>query len=794
MSGENELALTLSVRDLVEFSARTGDLFFESSGGPTYLEGIAGHQQMQKSCGEHWQAEHSLKQTIQAEGCRVTLQGRVDLVNARGPWVIIEEIKTTYVAPERIAKEKMQLYWAQTKVYAYLYHLQHSPAQDSARYEIHLSLFNVLTSEVQTQKQTISIDALEKFSHSLISIYLQWFNLVLEQRAQVKTSARELEFPHPRYRPGQHQFARTVYRTIRDQQQLLVEAPTGTGKTISTLFPAIKAIGEGIATQILYLTAKTSAQANALNTLSLLREQGLPIDFIVLSARDRTCPCRQADNQISEKFFAADGRCCRTIGFYDRLPQARENCVKSQDLSPTHLEQIAEEFQLCPFALGLHLLPWMSTVICDFNYFFDPLVKIKSFDNATDERVLLIDEIHNLPDRARDMFSAVLSTGQLANIGRNQGQANRKTKSVANRLSRKLLALSESADALKELPQGLLTMIAELIQILADINDNKTVDLFDNATDQQTESIRELIRFHLISQIYGDSHRILIQTETKEKSKRVSLILRCLDAAPYLTTNYKNARAVIGFSATLKPTTFYQQVLGFDKEAQSVTLPSAFPPANLLVIRCDYIDTRWQQREFSRVELIEMIASVFRKKTGKYIVFFPSYDYLNQVYEKFYETFNDVPIIKQESASTDKERLAFLDNFLNSDEPALGFAILGGIFAEGIDYRADALHGVIIIGTGMPQPTHEQKLIQNYFECLGLNGFQYAYQFPGFTRVQQTAGRVIRSETDKGIVVLVDPRFKRPDYRRLMPGEWNIVGCTSNGEVEYQLARFWTSN
>lgn len=800
MSGENELSLTLSVRDLVEFSARTGDLFFESSGGPTYLEGIAGHRQLQQSRGEQWQAEYALKQTVVIEGCRVILQGRVDLINARESPVIIEEIKTTYVAPERIAREKMELYRAQAKVYAYLYHLQNPPAQAPGHYEIHISLFNIPAREVHTQKQTISVDELEKFTHSLLTIYLQWYTQVREQRALVKSSAHNLQFPHAHYRPGQHRFAQGVYRTIRDQQQLLVEAPTGTGKTVSTIFPAVKAIGEGIATQILYLTAKTPAQANAQNTLALLREKGLPVDFLVLSARDRTCPCRQG----SEELLTSDGRCCRTIGFYDRLPQARASSLRAQSLSPEVLGQVAVEFQLCPFALGLHLLPWMSAVICDFNYFFDPLVKLNSFESGAAERILLIDEIHNLPDRARDMFSATLSTGQLADISQNLGRVHRNIKSPAKRLSRKLLALAGTKDNLKELPQDLLASVAELVQALIAIDDSDStdsggidsdsVDFFDKAIDQHKENIRELFRFYVISQIYGGAHRSLIYAEGDEKPKRVSLTLRCLDAASYLADNYKNARAIIGFSATLKPTAFYQQLLGFNKKAQSATLPAAFPPENLLVIRCDYIDTRWQQREISRAELIELIAVAFKKKTGKYLVFFPSYEYLNQVYDGFLEAFSDIRTVRQESGSTDKERTAFLDNFFNSDEPALGFAILGGIFAEGVDYLADALHGAIVIGTGMPQPTHEQKLMQAYFDSLGLNGFQYAYQFPGFTRVQQTAGRVIRSETDKGIVILIDPRFKRPDYRRLMPDEWNIIGCKSGEEIEYELERFWSQN
>lgn len=780
------------MRDLVEFSARTGDLVFESSGGPTYLEGVAGHRQLQKSRGEDWQAEYALKQTIALEGYHVVLQGRADLVNSQGCPVIIEEIKTTYVAPEKIAKEKMELYWAQAKVYAYLYHLQNPQTQTSVQYEVHISLFNILTSEVHTQKQAISTDTLEQFSHSLLTVYLQWYTLVLEHRARVKDSARNLEFPYARYRPGQHRFAQDVYRTIRDKQQLLAEAPTGTGKTVSTLFPAVKALGEGIANQILYLTAKTPAQANAQNALALLKKKGLPIDFLVLSARDKICPCRQTERQ--SEFLTPDGRCCRTVGFYDRLPQARVSSLKAQSLTSTVLENIGEELQLCPFALGLHLLPWMSAVICDFNYFFDPLVKLSSFENGAMERVLLIDEIHNLPERARDMFSATLSTWQLTEIGHNLGRAHRGIKNAVNRLSRKLLVLTEANVTLDELPQDLLTPVAELIQTLASVDHSDGADLFETATEKYKETIRELLRFYLVSQIYGNAHRIIVHAEANAKPKRASLTLRCLDAAPHLADSYRNARAVIGFSATLKPTAFYRQLLGFTNEAQCATLPSAFPPENLLVIRCDYIDTRWQQRESSRAGLLELIAGIYKKKAGKYLVFFPSYEYMNQVYDAFREAFDNIRTVKQESGSTDSERKTFLDNFFNSNEPALGFAILGGIFAEGIDYLADALHGAIIIGTGMPQPTHEQKLMQGYFENLGLNGFQYAYQFPGFTRVQQTAGRVIRSETDKGVVVMVDPRFMRLDYQRLMPNEWNIVGCASKEEVECQLDRFWTSN
>lgn len=774
--------ISLSVTDLVEFSARSGDLYPENTGGPSALEGVLAHQRIQRARGSEWQRELSLKYRWQLDDWEIHLQGRLDLLSDTGASVAIEEIKTTLFPPPQLPPGKIALFWAQAQVYAALYHLLHRSESPEYDLRVGLTLVNLRDEQQETLWQPLTPQEAVAETERLLRVYLDWYRQVQERLTLIRIQAKKLAFPFPQYRPGQYELAADIYRVMRQGGALLAEAPTGTGKTLTSLFPACKALGEGLTDQVLYLTGKTTHQQQVENTLVQLREQKFALDCLTLCARDKLCPCRTGTNDVSQP----DGTCSYTIGFWDRLPEARNECLRARTLNQTTLTAIGQRHRVCPFALDLHLVPWSTLVVGDYNYFFDPLVRLNAFERGGNKRVLLIDELHNLPERARAMYAAQLSSADMRALANERGA---EVKRICRRILRKWKTLAnaeqlpELIEQLEELNAAIATETSEIPAQNALLNEVSEKDIG-----------REIYKFCVIYRSYIEDkelsagHRCVVQNTGNDL--RIQLI--CLDPAPALAQCYSEQKAIIGFSATLTPLPFYRQMAGLPPETHLRQLPYPFPAENLLTLRCDYLDTRWQARERSRNALVDMLLHVVRAKPGKYLVFFPSYEYLTSVYEHFCEQYADIRTVRQNAGSAANEQAEFLRVFFGDAEPALGFAILGGLFAEGVDYTGDALHGAIIVGTAMPQPGAEQNLMADYFTGKGLNPYEYVYQFPGFTRVLQTAGRVIRSERDKGVVILVDPRFNRRDFRNLMPAHWQPKGCRTPEELKNALREFWS--
>ena len=816
MSGSSKKQLKLPVRALVDFSARKGDLFADVPVGPNAKEGILGHQKLQKSRDKSWQSEFTVKQTITRNQFNIVLTGRIDLVCQSNVPPIIEEVKTTYVELEAIPEEKQHLHKAQVEVYAYLFHLhlaETDPLINSdSQYQVQTTWFNLLENKESAINETLSAKQLAVRVLSYIDTYLEWYQQFQAHRKNVVLSASKLQFPFHQYRPGQHYFAKSVYQTIKDKNHLLVEAPTGSGKTMSTLFAGCKAIGEGVIKQIVYLTAKGSAQKTAIENLNILTSNHLALDFLVIQAKDKTCPCRSTDLSISQTCDNGTGQCSRTIGFFDRLGDARRDCLKQCHLDSAAIQAIAQKHHLCPFELSLQMVQWSSITICDFNYFLDPMVKLSAFDNNPSSRIVLIDEIHNLTDRARNMYSAVISVKQAQLVYRqikHQASLKKKIKSYITQIKHlaelshqmfedsRTQIINANDRLLTEPPSGIKETLESLFELIgnASLSDGFAGGMNNNQIEGFHEWLKTLYRYYFISELYNDEHVTLVEKHVTSKGKatEVELKLLCLDAAAFLRKKYKSARAIIGFSATVSPFEYYQQMTGLEPQLKSLRLPPVFPIENQLTIRCDYIDTRWNQREQSIGALCKLLTLVTNHNPGKYLIFFPSYDYLMKCQEVFSKDNPLVKTISQTRNSNDDQRKEFLAGFFESSVDLLGFAILGGVYGEGVDFAGNSLNGVIIVGAGMPQPTSEQKLIESHLVSKGYNGFQYCYQFPGFTRVKQTAGRVIRSESDRGVVILVDPRFQRRDYQLLMPEQWQVKPCKNLTEVNSHLNGFWNS-
>ncbi len=763
--------MRVGVRQLVEFCCISGDLGGMNHSGINALQGQKIHQIIQDKYADKARAEVTLKSKLQIDDNEVEVGGRIDLLFDQEKPPRIEEIKTVVSASRY---EDNSVHWAQLKCYGAIY------CEQEGLDEIDLSLnqVNLFTEKEKRQRKTCSNSELYDFFTDLLRKYLSWHLLVEGKREETRTTSLALEFPYDNFRQQQRHFAAEVYRSIRDEEQLMVEAPTGSGKTISTLFPAIKAVGEQYCEQIVYLSAKVSGQQQAIEALQLMIRQGLALSYAVIQAKSRSCPCNSSDECVDD-----DGNCTRCLGFFDRLPEAREQLLGVRHLDVKQIQQTAEDFQLCPFELTLQMIPWVDVVICDFNYVFDPLVQLGWFTDDSVRKVLLVDELHNLVDRARGMYSARLSHGQLKATlqAESDKQVKRVLRSLQRDLSEELEQLENDETVSSELPQDLLDTTYHVSEKIA-------AQLFsDKRTPPMSiDMLKEIIRFQRIAQLYRQHHRSLAINRQNEREIK----LLCLNAFDYLRQCYPLFTSVIGFSATLAPSQYFRDALGFDEASRQLQLGSPFPPDNLKVCIGSYIDTRYQYREQYITAICDSIAATYQSQPGNYLVFFSSYYFLQQVHEAFINHHPDIHTMQQQRQLNEKDHADFLARFFE-ERKQIGFVILGGRFAEGIDYQGEALIGAIVVGVGLPQLSTEQKLIESDFNELELDGFDYAFRYPGLIRVMQSAGRVIRSEEDRGVLVLLDRRFSQSGYRNPLPPFWFPEVCNSAGALEESIQTFW---
>lgn len=761
--------LKIGIRELVEFCCRDGDLGYDGGPGIKALDGLQTHQRIQRRYQADADSEVSVKLVTRIDDHDIQLGGRIDLLFAGDSPPRIEEIKTVY--SQVAGNEEDAVHWAQLKCYGACYAREH----ELDEVNLCLNLVTLFSLKEQRYTRTFSRVELDNFVEQTLQQYLRWYQLVAAQREITRQQAQALEFPFPSFRQQQRGFAAEVYRAIQNQQRLIVEAPTGSGKTISTLFPALKAIGEDQCDQVIYLSAKVSGQQQAVAAIELIKTD---VSYLVIQAKARSCPCNFDENEIDD-----DGRCQRCLGFFERLPAAREKLFRQRKVDVSQLQQTAAEFELCPFELALQMLPWTDIVICDFNYVFDPLVQLGYFRTDPRRKLLLIDELHNLVDRARGMYSASLTRAQIkkALAAGNSRQISTALKSMQQALDRELRSLEEDESISSHMP-------ADLLRASQRFSEKLGFDIFSNKhiASETLEFSKSIFRFQNISQLYDIHHRTIGYKPLKQREMK----LLCLNAFEYLQQCYPMFHAVCGFSATLTPTTYFQQALGLDNDCKSLVLESSFPAQNLGVCIGSYIDTRYRERENYIDSICESIERCYRAHPGNYLVFFSAYYFMQQVHDRFNAHYPETSTLLQQREFDESAQQQFLSQFFDA-EGQLGFAIMGGRFAEGIDYRGDALIGAIVVGVGLPQANSEQQLIQQDFDSLQLDGFDYAFRFPGLIRVKQSAGRVIRGERDRGIVVLLDRRFQQPGYARHLPAHWSPTYCNNAESLEQSLLAFW---
>ncbi|MFC6290871.1 ATP-dependent DNA helicase [Levilactobacillus angrenensis] len=761
------MTIKLGVRELVEFTLRTGDLSATSGSQNTALLGAQIHRRLQKQRGEHYQKEYYLDKELNLNGNDYLIHGRADGVTLTEKTASIEEIKTSETIFDQLSDNTLTLYWAQVKIYAYLLMTKET---DLDQVTLTLTYFQTNTETTTQTDQVITRDEATTFFDQVIAEYVTWLKFRSDLRDRRDPTIQQLSFPFGAYRPGQRELAVAVYKTILTSKRLFAEAPTGTGKTISTLFPSIKAIGEGVIQRIFYLTAKQSTRRVAEEAVSLMASQGLRLKSITLTAKDKIMFPEEADLTPEENPYM--------LGYYDRLKPALLDLIQHNDqLTRPVIEAYARKHTLDPFEFQLDASLFCDVIIGDYNYLFDPQVHLQRFFATEDpDNFFLIDEAHNLVSRSRDMYSAAITSRPLDHLI----DESRDLAAATPKLRRRL--------------QDLRATFSDVAQpMLADGETDKTFLLppenFDHDLGRLVEAIHEwlvdqpqtpftqaildyyftAISYQRIGEYFDDTYRMRLEVA----DGNITLKELCLDPSAFLADSLALGHGAVLFSATLSPMSYYQTVLGGDQDSLAYQLDSPFEPEHQAILVTNYIQTTYKQRDANLAKILLAIKTLVDGKTGNYLIFLPSYSYLLTVSQAFHLAYPHIKTVCQEAKMAEADRTAFLASFAaDPSETLVGFAILGGIFSEGIDLKADRLIGVGIVSVGLPGINPETDLLRDYFDEQSHRGFAFAYQIPGLNNVFQAAGRLIRGSKDVGIILLMDQRFASPRYTDLYPRHW----------------------
>lgn len=782
--------LRVSVRNLVEFVMQSGDIGTQFYSPARMVDAIKAHQAVQNQRGEGYLPEVPVTYAVEHDGYVLEISGRIDGVIIKADTVIIDEIKTTYASLDDIDGDYNPLHFAQAKCYAYIYACQNNLYSIG----VQITYYQMETCETKTILKQYNFIDLKNFFDGLVAKYLQWENMIRNWKSIRDSSIHSIQFPFSSYRKGQRELAISVYKTVRDGGKLFVQAPTGIGKTISVLFPAIKALGEGLTSKIFYLTARTTTRAAAESAVDIMRNNGLKIKSLTITAKEKVCFCPGTRCHFDYCRYAK--------GYYDRVMDAVKEIFRKDSFTLQNIQEYAQKHSICPFEFSLDLALWSDFIICDYNYAFDPRVYLKRFfkeDNG--DYCFLIDEAHNLVDRSREMFSATLHKKPILDLKHAARSIDRDLWKCLKEINDFMVRLRKECSnenvsyagnsagyiVKSEMENEIYPLLRKFIKISEACLSGMKQSEFHSIL---LETYFEVGAFLRISEYYDEKYVTCIEKSGNDVSIRVF----CVDPSRVMSDALKRAKCSVLFSATLRPMDYFIRTFGGDEHCRKMILPSPYPTENLCLMIDNSTATKYRAREFSYDKVAELIAAAVGGKRGNYLAYFSSYKYMKEVYIRFYAKNPNIQCVCQKPNMSDSEREEFLYLFSpSSDETFVGFAVMGGVFGEGIDLAGERLSGAIIVGVGLPQVCMEREIICRYFnENCGM-GFEFAYIYPGINKVLQAAGRVIRSENDRGVVLLIDERFTNYSYRELLPGEWkpHIVG--SADEIIHIVDEFWSS-
>ncbi|WOO35243.1 ATP-dependent DNA helicase [Anaerocolumna sp. AGMB13020] len=778
--------IKISVRNLVEFIMRSGDLDNRTGGrkeAEAMQEGSRIHRKIQKQMGSNYTAEVPLSITLDISleeiSFQLVVEGRADGILKEESEIVIDEIKGMYIDLSYL-EEPISVHRAQAMCYAYIYAQQNSLESIG----ICMTYCNLDTEEKKYFKETIVFTELSAWFEKLTGEYIKWAYWQIKWNHKRNDSIKELEFPFT-YRDGQKKLVSDVYVTLLRSKRLFIEAPTGVGKTISTVFPAIKAMGEGLGQKLFYLTAKTITRTVAEETKQLLTEKGLLLKAVTITAKDKICIFDKADcNPVS---------CPRAKGHFDRVNDAvYDMLVSEDDISREKLLHYAEKHQVCPFEMSLDTTTWSDMIICDYNYVFDPNVYLKRFfqNDKKNDYIILIDEAHNLVDRAREMYSAQLYKEEFLQVKRLIKGKDKALEKALDTCNSDLLKLKRECDDLKEW-ENISDFVIHLMHLMSKYEDFLAEHKEFDGKEEVLLTYMNIRHFINIYDVYNEKY--ITYTDYNEQGDfRIKLL--CLDPSDNLSVRLDKVRSAVFFSATFLPIRYYKEQLGGREEDYAVYAPSPFQMENRLVAVGMDVSTKYTRRnEKEYLKIIQYIKDFTDSRQGNYMVFFPSYQMLFQVEELSKGILDNV--IVQGTSMTEEEKETFLNDFsLNPDISRIAFCVMGGVFSEGIDLKHDRLIGAVIVGAGLPMVSGEKELFRKYYQETKNSGFEYAYLYQGMNKVLQSAGRVIRTTEDKGAILLLEERFLDNRYQELFPREWFPYQVVKKDEIKEVMLKFWQSH
>ncbi|MCQ2742921.1 MAG: hypothetical protein MJ239_06500 [Bacilli bacterium] len=781
MAEKKKTYVALSVHDLVDFLLRQGDIDDRVYNQETMQMGTLVHSRYQKEQGLSYISEYALAETFERPSGVIMLNGRADGIIIGGKYPIIDEIKSTVAPLGVFAREQEAWHRGQAECYALMY--CHEKKID--KIGVRLTYIHQVTGDKMVEDYTYSLEELEAKVHGYMDEYFAFHELHFAHLEKRDESAKTLEFPFDGFRPGQRELSKYAYGIAKKGGVLFAEAPTGIGKTMSTLYPSIKAFDRSRLEKIFYLTAKNTGANSAYQAMGELYKKGLVAHDSFLLAKDKICFCPGHSCNPDD--------CPYAKGYYGKIKSVCEEALKEGTrFDDAYVIKVAQKNAMCPFELQLDLSLWSDVIVCDYNYFFDPLVHLQRFfgdmANAKND-VVLIDEAHNLIDRGRSMYSVSISTKALEyarlSIKKSKSQSvKRALKKFEKFFDDLRLSYPDGASDFDEPPSDL----KKAVESLKRANQKAAKEGEKVKGQAYKEFFLDCNKYlRLISEFYGSNYKVYLD----KKGNDLSINLYCLDPSPFIQDSFDKVKGAIVFSATLSPIDFYMDSITGSHDHPFLLLPSPFPKENFLLMLAPKVSVRYKDRHKSYEEVAEYLKAFVSGKKGNYFIYFPSYEYMDNIIP--YLDFGDAEILIQDRNLDNEQRGAFLAQFQERPKKTtIGLVILGGAFSEGIDMYSDRLIGVALIGIGIPQIGHDNDLIRDYHEARSGQGYEFAYMDPGVNKVMQAVGRLIRSETDRGAALLIDDRYMRSEYRDLFARTWSEYEVVTHPEdVKENLKEFY---
>ncbi|MEG0360303.1 MAG: ATP-dependent DNA helicase [Longicatena sp.] len=773
----------LSVRALVESVYQSGDLIASSTSYERANLGSLIHRELQATAQGDYESEVFLKIDEVFDDINFHIEGRCDGLLKENDIYTIDEIKTTAIPYEDI-QDNHYVHFAQAYCYGYMLMVE----RNMKEVNIQLTYYQIEQHKTKVFIQHKTREELEMFFYDTLLLYVRWAKLSINIKQTTSSSLKELVFPFREYREGQRTLAIAVYKTILDKDIVFVQAPTGIGKTISTIFPALKAIGEGKAEKIFYLCAKNITASVAYDTLQTLYEQDVHFKSVGIIAKDKIC--------FLEKRNCDPKKCPYAKGYYDRSRDALYELLSTTDfMRQEQMEEIAKKYQVCPFELSLDASLFADIIICDYNYVFDPKVYLKRFFSEQGDYVFLVDEAHNLVDRGRDNYSASLSKATFMKLKQYLPKDSTLLLKSIRTLNTQFLAYKklcmEQNTTFYSQSEAMLSIKPKLSSFIEHMDAYLQSEHDERYDDEIREVYFQAVNYTKIMDYYDENFVTTLSLEDKD----ISVKQYCMNPAHPIRDILKKGTATVFFSATLSPISYFLDLLGGTCDSKRLSLPSPFPKEHVKIIIQNNISTRYINRAASIAPIVRSIHIASSEKLGNYLVFCPSYAYMQQISNAYAQAYQTTKVSIQRPDMDALEKQAFLTNFETTNELHLYFAVLGGMFGEGIDLKGDKLIGAFLIGVGLPQINPQQDLIKDHFDQENQNGFAYAYRFPGMNKVLQGAGRVIRSHRDLGILVFIDERYTTRAYMDLLPLHLRHYEVIQDEQtLQSTLRCFWKEN